>query len=142
MSQGRPVRARPDPQQGPHRAGRGKYLTTKNKKIIVTFSTLQINSGNWHPKIKEEFLTCSHDATMRLWNLAASGKKSKAVIKCKNRKSGLRAIPTCCSYSRDGLLGNAFENYQPVCITVATVNACWEFGEVHGCNEICTMHTF
>ena len=71
---------------------------------------MQINSGNWHPKIKEEFLTCSHDATMRLWNLAASGKKSKAVIKCKNRKSGLRAIPTCCSYSRDGLLGNAFEN--------------------------------
>ena len=71
---------------------------------------MQINSGNWHPKIKEEFLTCSHDATMRLWNLAASGKKSKAVIKCKNRKSGLRAIPTCCSYSRDGLLGNAFKN--------------------------------
>lgn len=30
MSQGRPVRARPDPQQGPHRAGRGKYLKTKN----------------------------------------------------------------------------------------------------------------
>ena len=80
------------------------------EKIFVTFSILQINSGNWHPKIKEEFLTCSHDATMRLWNLAASGKKSKAVIKCKNRKSGLRAIPTCCSYSRDGLLGNTIDN--------------------------------
>ena len=67
--------------------------------------TAVINSGNWHPKIKEEFLTCSQDATMRLWNLNDRGKKSKAVIKCKNRKSGLRAIPTSCTYSRDGLLG-------------------------------------
>ena len=67
--------------------------------------TAIINSGNWHPKIKEEFLTCSQDATMRLWNLNDRGKKSKAVIKCKNRKSGLRAIPTSCTYSRDGLLG-------------------------------------
>ena len=82
--------------------------------------TAVINSGNWHPKIKEEFLTCSQvnivitvvviinlsqDATMRLWNLNDRGKISKAVIKCKNRKSGLRAIPTSCAYSRDGLLG-------------------------------------
>ena len=42
---------------------------------------------------------------MRLWNLNDRGKISKAVIKCKNRKSGLRAIPTSCTYSRDGLLG-------------------------------------
>ena len=73
--------------------------------------TAVINSGNWHPKIKEEFMTCSQDATMRLWNLNDRGKKSKAVIKCKNRKSGLRAIPTSCTYSRDGLLGKLDKNY-------------------------------
>ena len=67
--------------------------------------TAQINCGAWHPKIKEEFLTCSHDATMRLWMLEDRGKKSKTLIKCKNRKSGLKAIPTACTYSRDGLLG-------------------------------------
>ena len=66
--------------------------------------TAQINSGNWHPKIKEEFLTCSQDCTIRLWLLPDNGRKSKTVIKCKNRKSGLKAIPTSCTYSRDGLL--------------------------------------
>ena len=66
--------------------------------------TAQINSGNWHPKIKEEFLTCSQDCTIRLWLLPDNGRKSKTVIKCKNRKSGLKAIPTNCTYSRDGLL--------------------------------------
>ena len=43
---------------------------------------------------------------MRLWLLGDNGRKSKTVIKCKNRKSGLKAIPTNCTYSRDGLLGS------------------------------------
>lgn len=66
--------------------------------------TAQANSGTWHPKIKEEFLTCANDATMRLWLVERKGRESRAVIKCKNRKSGLKANPTCCTYSRDGLL--------------------------------------
>eukprot|EP00092_Neocalanus_flemingeri_P015907 GFUD01017224.1.p1 GENE.GFUD01017224.1~~GFUD01017224.1.p1 ORF type:complete len:700 (-),score=251.17 GFUD01017224.1:58-2157(-) len=66
--------------------------------------TAQVNSGTWHPKIKDEFLTCASDATMRLWQVEKRGKESRAVIKCKNRKSGLRANPTSCTYSRDGLL--------------------------------------
>ena len=39
----------------------------------------------------------------RLWLLEGRGKKSKALMKCKSGM-GLRATPTCCEYSRDGLL--------------------------------------
>lgn len=84
--------------------------------------TAQINSGNWHPKIKEEFLTCSQDCTMRIWNLKDSGKKSKTVIKCKNRRSGLKAIPNNCTYSRDGLLGNFQELEISIFFVVALQN--------------------
>jgi len=94
-----------------------------------------INSGNWHPKIKEEFLTCSQDCTMRLWLLGDNGRKSKTVIKCKNRKSGLKAIPTNCTYSRDGLLVCAVcndgsiqmwdhrKNFVNVCLQVETAHS-------------------
>ena len=37
---------------------------------------------------------------MRIWNIELEGKKSKSLIKCKNRKSGLRCHPTSCTYSR------------------------------------------
>jgi len=66
--------------------------------------TAQVNSGTWHPKIKDEFMTCASDATMRLWMVEKRGRESRVVIKCKNRKSGLKANPTSCTYSRDGLL--------------------------------------
>ena len=49
-------------------------------------------------------MTCASDATMRLWLVESKGRESKAVIKCKNRKTGLKANPTSCTYSRDGLL--------------------------------------
>jgi len=62
------------------------------------------NCGAWHPKIKGEFLTCANDATMRLWMVEDNGRKTKQVIKCKNRKTGLRVNATACTYSRDGLL--------------------------------------
>ena len=45
-------------------------------------------------------MTCAGDATLRLWLVEGEGKKSKSVIKCKNRKSGLKCHPTCCTYSR------------------------------------------
>jgi len=67
-----------------------------------------LNYGCWHPKIKEEFLTAANDATLRIWNTegkgSLGGKNSTSVIKCKNRKSGLKTNPTSCTYSRDGLL--------------------------------------
>ena len=68
--------------------------------IFSRFFTCQINAGCWHPKLKDELMTCSSDATMRIWNIELEGKKSKSLIKCKNRKSGLRCHPTSCTYSR------------------------------------------
>jgi len=61
-------------------------------------------SGAWHPKIKSEYMTCAADATIRLWDVEAKGRKTRQVIKCKSRKNGLRTNPTSCTYSRDGLL--------------------------------------
>ena len=45
-------------------------------------------------------MTCADDGTMRLWLMENQGKKSKSVIKTKNRKSGLKCHPTSCTYSR------------------------------------------
>ncbi|XP_067106527.1 WD repeat-containing protein 70 isoform X2 [Osmerus mordax] len=64
--------------------------------------TAMLNSGCWHPKIKEEFMTCSNDGTVRTWDVN-SDKKHKAVFKPRSLQ-GKRVIPTCCSYSRDGRL--------------------------------------
>ncbi|KAG7499061.1 WD repeat-containing protein 70 [Solea senegalensis] len=64
--------------------------------------TAMLNSGCWHPKIKEEFMTCSNDGTVRTWDLR-SEKKHKAVFKPRSLQ-GKKVIPTCCTYSRDGKL--------------------------------------
>ncbi|XP_036384735.1 WD repeat-containing protein 70 [Megalops cyprinoides] len=64
--------------------------------------TAMLNDGCWHPKIKEEFLTCSNDGTVRTWDLN-SEKKHKAVFKPRSQQ-GKRVTPTCCTYSRDGKL--------------------------------------
>jgi hypothetical protein len=50
-------------------------------------------------------MTCANDATLRLWMVEHKGKKTRQIIKCKNKKNGLRTNPTACTYSRDGLLG-------------------------------------
>ncbi|KXJ22542.1 WD repeat-containing protein 70 [Exaiptasia diaphana] len=59
-----------------------------------------LHCGRWHPKVKEEFLTCSDDGTLRLWDIN-DPKKNKKAIKTKN-KGGKKTIPTYCCYSRDG----------------------------------------
>ncbi|XP_046717362.1 WD repeat-containing protein 70 isoform X1 [Silurus meridionalis] len=64
--------------------------------------TAMLNSGCWHPKIKEEFLTCSNDGTVRTWDLN-NEKKHKSVFKPRSTQ-GKRVTPTCCTYSRDGKL--------------------------------------
>ncbi|KAM7392879.1 hypothetical protein PAMA_007813 [Pampus argenteus] len=64
--------------------------------------TAMLNSGCWHPKIKEEFMTCSNDGTVRTWDLK-SEKKHKSVFKPRSFQ-GKKVIPTCCTYSRDGKL--------------------------------------
>ncbi|XP_068624955.1 gastrulation defective protein 1 homolog [Battus philenor] len=62
--------------------------------------TASLNSGCWHPNIREEFMTCSNDGTLRLW-LTENPKQHKAVIKPR-QQGGLKTNPTACSFSRDG----------------------------------------
>ena len=81
------------------------FLQVKGDMYVLDQSrnkghTARINAGCWHPKIKEEFMTCADDGTMRLWLMENEGRKSKSVIKTKNRKSGLKCHPTSCIYSR------------------------------------------
>ncbi|XP_067401650.1 WD repeat-containing protein 70 isoform X2 [Emydura macquarii macquarii] len=64
--------------------------------------TAMLNTGYWHPKIKEEFLTCSNDGTVRTWDVN-NDKKHKGVFKPRSVQ-GKRVIPTTCTYSRDGKL--------------------------------------
>ncbi|XP_040012826.1 WD repeat-containing protein 70 isoform X2 [Xiphias gladius] len=64
--------------------------------------TAMLNCGCWHPKIKEEFMTCSNDGTVRTWDLN-SEKKHKSVFKPRSHQ-GKKVTPTCCTYSRDGKL--------------------------------------
>ncbi|GCC20656.1 hypothetical protein chiPu_0019221 [Chiloscyllium punctatum] len=64
--------------------------------------TAMLNSGVWHPKIKEEFVTCSNDGTVRTWDMN-NEKKHKNVFKPRSMQ-GKRVIPTTCVYSRDGKL--------------------------------------
>lgn len=63
-----------------------------------------LTSGCWHPKIKDEFLTASDDNSLRIWLAENKGRTSSHVIKTKSKKSGLKTIPTACTFSRDGLL--------------------------------------
>uniref|UniRef100_A0A8C7ZZN8 WD repeat-containing protein 70 n=1 Tax=Oryzias sinensis TaxID=183150 RepID=A0A8C7ZZN8_9TELE len=64
--------------------------------------TAMLNSGCWHPKMKEEFMTCSNDGTVRTWDVK-SEKQHKSVFKPRSFQ-GKKVIPVCCTYSRDGKL--------------------------------------
>ncbi|KAM8829032.1 WD repeat-containing protein 70 isoform 2-T2 [Spinachia spinachia] len=64
--------------------------------------TAMLNSGCWHPKMKEEFMTCSNDGTVRTWDLK-SEKTHKSVFKPRSFQ-GKKVVPTSCTYSRDGKL--------------------------------------
>lgn len=65
--------------------------------------TAALNSGCWHPREKEEFITCSNDGSIRIWSINDAGKKQKHVIKPRN-SGGLRAIPNSVATSKDGVL--------------------------------------
>ncbi|XP_065834723.1 WD repeat-containing protein 70-like [Oscarella lobularis] len=79
-----------------------QYLTDmSNTKGHVAMLT----GAHWHPKDKEEFLTSSHDGTLRLWGVQyhADRKRNIHTIKARNRQG--RKIPvTACCYSKDGQL--------------------------------------
>ncbi|CAH2056870.1 unnamed protein product, partial [Iphiclides podalirius] len=62
--------------------------------------TASLNSGCWHPHVREEFMTSSRDGTLRLW-LTGNPKQHKSVIKPR-QQGGLKTNPTACTFSRDG----------------------------------------
>ncbi|KAH9523438.1 WD repeat-containing protein 70 [Bulinus truncatus] len=62
--------------------------------------TASLNCGCWNPKLKEEFLTCANDSTIRLWDVSKP-LKHKNIIKTKST-GGRKTIPTACTYSLDG----------------------------------------
>ncbi|CAG5122060.1 unnamed protein product [Candidula unifasciata] len=62
--------------------------------------TASLNSGCWNPKLREEFLTCSNDCTLRLWDINKQ-QKHKNIIKTKT-VGGRKTVPTACTYSNDG----------------------------------------
>lgn len=64
--------------------------------------TSMLHGGCWHPKIKEEFLTCSNDGTVRTWDV--NSEKSHTNVFKPRSMQGKRVIPTACTYSRDGRL--------------------------------------
>jgi len=64
--------------------------------------TAPLNSGCWHPRVREEFLTCAEDGTCRLWDIEKP-EHHKAIIKTR-AQNGLKIVPTACTYSRDGNL--------------------------------------
>jgi len=87
------------------RDGFEKCETVKGDQYIADMARTKghiasLNSGCWHPFIKEEYLTCSQDSTCRIWNLYKP-RAHKNLIKCR-AQNGVKTIPTTCAYSRDG----------------------------------------
>lgn len=65
-----------------------------------------LNCACWHPRDRDEFMTCSIDTSVRLWSLQQEGKKHKNIIKPRS-KTGLQTMPSTCCYSPDGYLVSA-----------------------------------
>ncbi|KAG5445589.1 WD repeat-containing protein 70 [Clonorchis sinensis] len=65
--------------------------------------------GCWHPLDSSRFLTCSQDATLRIWNIEDAETlmnetripTHKSVIKPRTSQ-GRKVIPTTCTFSKDG----------------------------------------
>eukprot|EP00057_Strongylocentrotus_purpuratus_P026398 XP_011680872.1 PREDICTED: WD repeat-containing protein 70 isoform X4 [Strongylocentrotus purpuratus] len=67
--------------------------------------TAMLNGGAWNPKVKEEFITCANDGTVRVWDVNQAWKQ-QLVIKFRNQ-GGQKTNPMCCVYSRDAKLISA-----------------------------------
>lgn len=76
-----------------------QYLTDMSK---TKGHVQMLNDGCWNPKDQNTFLTCSNDATLRIWDLNKLSEQ-KIVIKTRSPISGLKALPNVCRYSRDTL---------------------------------------
>ncbi|KAI1719868.1 gastrulation defective protein 1 [Ditylenchus destructor] len=96
------------------RQGKQWGETIRGDQYLVDLSntkghTAAVNACCWNPLVKTEFMTCSDDGTLRIWDTG----DYKAITKCINQQrkviktknaSGKRAIPTTCCYSHDGKL--------------------------------------
>ncbi|XP_019859155.1 PREDICTED: WD repeat-containing protein 70-like [Amphimedon queenslandica] len=60
-----------------------------------------INNACWHPFHRDQFITCSNDCTVRVWEVEEAAKKQKHVIKSRSKQGKKTPIITC-TYSRDG----------------------------------------
>uniref|UniRef100_A0A7E4WEA3 WD_REPEATS_REGION domain-containing protein n=1 Tax=Panagrellus redivivus TaxID=6233 RepID=A0A7E4WEA3_PANRE len=96
------------------RIGKQWAETVRGDQYLVDIAntkghTATVNHVCWHPLIKEEFLSCSDDGSIRIWTtrdfkvLTKCINKHKGVIKTKGAL-GRRVIPTTCAYSWDGKL--------------------------------------
>lgn len=84
-----------------------QYQCSKGDQYITDMSKTKghvqmLNDGCWNPKDSSTFLTCSNDATLRIWDLNKLNEQ-KTVIKTRSPISGLKALPNVCRYSRDNL---------------------------------------
>ncbi|VDO52757.1 unnamed protein product, partial [Haemonchus placei] len=96
------------------RSGKQWAETVRGDQYLVDVSytkghTAAVNCCQFNPIIKDEFMTCGDDGTIRLWSLADFKIMTKTinthrkVIKTKTA-GGKRAMPQTCSYSLDGKL--------------------------------------
>ena len=60
-----------------------------------------MNGGCFSPKVKNEFMSCSDDGSVRIWTTEEAKEKHKYCIKMK-AANGLPTRPTTCAYSKDG----------------------------------------
>ncbi|WVW86626.1 hypothetical protein I302_108679 [Kwoniella bestiolae CBS 10118] len=63
--------------------------------------TAEINGGAWHPTDNSQFLTCSNDSTLRIWDVE-NKRKQKQVIVVRSKERGARTKVTACAWSPDG----------------------------------------
>ncbi|KAH3695028.1 WD repeat-containing protein 70-like [Dreissena polymorpha] len=88
------------------RDGHEKFECKKGDQYLADMGQTKghaamLNSGFFNPKVKAEFMTCSNDGTVRLWDVNDEGKKQRHVIKARCQQ-GRRVVPTACAYSHDG----------------------------------------
>ncbi|WKY09676.1 hypothetical protein Q1695_002213 [Nippostrongylus brasiliensis] len=96
------------------RSGKQWAETVRGDQYLVDVShtkghTAGINCCQFNPIIKDEFMTCGDDGTVRLWSLGdykvmtKTINTHKKVIRTKTA-GGKRAMPQACCYSMDGKL--------------------------------------
>lgn len=76
-----------------------QYITDMSK---TKGHVAQLTAGCWHPFRKEEFITCSMDCTVRIWD-TFNAKHHRSIIKTRTQ-GGLKTVPSACAYNRDASL--------------------------------------